>query len=60
MSIFGHSLGCVITYDILTGWNPIHLYDQYLSHERGVHPDLDTVSDEQKGLAAELQEARRR
>ncbi|KAJ8044354.1 Phospholipase DDHD1 [Holothuria leucospilota] len=60
VSIFGHSLGCVITYDILTGWNPIHLYDQYLSHERGVHPDLDTVSEEQKGLAEELQEARRR
>ncbi|PIK60921.1 putative phospholipase DDHD1 [Apostichopus japonicus] len=60
VSIFGHSLGCVITYDILTGWNPIHLYDQYLSHERRVHPDLETVTEEQKGLAEELQEARRR
>ncbi|XP_072032458.1 phospholipase DDHD1-like isoform X2 [Amphiura filiformis] len=60
VSIFAHSLGCVIVYDILTGWNPIHLYDQYLSHEAGSHPDLDTVSEEQQGLAAELNSARKR
>lgn len=60
VSIFAHSLGCVIVYDILTGWNPIHLYDQYLSHETGSHPDLDTVSPEQEGLAAELNFARKR
>ena len=23
--------GAVITYDIVTGWNPIQLYDQYVS-----------------------------
>ncbi|XP_052768948.1 phospholipase DDHD1-like isoform X2 [Mya arenaria] len=31
VSIVAHSLGCVITYDIITGWNPITLYDQYVS-----------------------------
>lgn len=60
VSIFAHSLGCVIVYDILTGWNPIHLYDQYLSHEAGNHPDLDTVSSDHQGLAAELNKARKK
>lgn len=31
VSIIAHSLGCVIAYDIITGWNPITLYDQYVS-----------------------------
>ena len=34
-SIFDNNLisftGCVITYDIVTGWNPIQLYDQFVS-----------------------------
>ncbi|KAL3874040.1 hypothetical protein ACJMK2_037104 [Sinanodonta woodiana] len=30
VSIVAHSLGCVITYDILTGWNPLQLYDQFV------------------------------
>lgn len=29
VSIIAHSLGSVITYDIIMGWNPIQLYDQY-------------------------------
>ncbi|XP_022095658.1 phospholipase DDHD1-like [Acanthaster planci] len=60
VSIFAHSLGSVIVYDILTGWNPIHLYDQYLNHEQGSHPDLDSVSDHHQELAAELNEARKK
>ncbi|XP_071789031.1 phospholipase DDHD1-like [Asterias amurensis] len=60
VSIFAHSLGCVIVYDILTGWNPIHLYDQYLNNVQGSHPDLDSVSPTHQELAAELNEARKR
>ncbi|XP_069064649.1 phospholipase DDHD1 isoform X2 [Pleurodeles waltl] len=30
VSIVSHSLGCVITYDIMTGWNPVRLYEQLL------------------------------
>lgn len=30
VSICVHSLGSVILYDILTGWDPIELYDQYV------------------------------
>ncbi|XP_033106666.1 phospholipase DDHD1-like isoform X2 [Anneissia japonica] len=60
VSIFAHSLGSVITYDILTGWNPIHLYDQYLSHEQGQHPDLETVGPAHKELAVKLAKARKR
>ncbi|XP_071961964.1 phospholipase DDHD1-like [Antedon mediterranea] len=60
VSIFAHSLGSVITYDILTGWNPIHLYDQYLSHEQGRHPDLDTVGPDNQELAVKLAKARKK
>lgn len=28
MSIVSHSLGCVITYDIITGWDPVLLHHQ--------------------------------
>ncbi|KAG9481464.1 hypothetical protein GDO78_010604 [Eleutherodactylus coqui] len=28
VSIVSHSLGCVITFDIMTGWNPVHVYEQ--------------------------------
>ncbi|XP_025104108.1 phospholipase DDHD1-like isoform X1 [Pomacea canaliculata] len=31
VSIVAHSLGSVITYDIITGWDPIRLYDQFLT-----------------------------
>ncbi|KAK3093034.1 hypothetical protein FSP39_010311 [Pinctada imbricata] len=31
VSIVAHSLGAVITYDIMTAWNPIQLYDQYVT-----------------------------
>ncbi|XP_030855314.1 phospholipase DDHD1 [Strongylocentrotus purpuratus] len=58
ISIFSHSLGSVIMYDIITGWNPIHLYDHYLSHEQSLHPDLSTVSPDQHDLVAELHQAR--
>ncbi|KAI1728276.1 DDHD domain-containing protein [Ditylenchus destructor] len=31
VSIFAHSLGCVITYDILTNWSPFLLYDDFVT-----------------------------
>lgn len=31
VSIIAHSLGSVIAYDIITGWKPVGLYDQYVS-----------------------------
>ncbi|KAG7164835.1 Phospholipase DDHD1-like, partial [Homarus americanus] len=32
VSMVAHSLGCVITYDIVTGWNPAQQFDQQLVH----------------------------
>ncbi|XP_063958052.1 phospholipase DDHD1-like [Lytechinus pictus] len=58
VSIFSHSLGSVIMYDIITGWNPIHLYDQYLSHEQSPHPDLSAMSPDHHDLVEELHQAR--
>ncbi|KAL4237730.1 Phospholipase ddhd1 [Mactra antiquata] len=31
VSVIAHSLGAVITYDIITGWSPMTLYDQFVS-----------------------------
>ncbi|XP_056022566.1 phospholipase DDHD1-like isoform X2 [Ostrea edulis] len=31
VSIVAHSLGAVISYDIITGWNPIQLYDEFVN-----------------------------
>uniref|UniRef100_A0A2C9K0T3 DDHD domain-containing protein n=1 Tax=Biomphalaria glabrata TaxID=6526 RepID=A0A2C9K0T3_BIOGL len=31
VSIVAHSLGAVISYDIITGWNPVNLYDQLMN-----------------------------
>ncbi|XP_013921949.1 PREDICTED: phospholipase DDHD1 isoform X2 [Thamnophis sirtalis] len=36
VSIVSHSLGCVIAYDIMTGWNPVRLYEQLLEKEYDV------------------------
>ncbi|XP_069493687.1 phospholipase DDHD1 isoform X2 [Ambystoma mexicanum] len=33
VSIVSHSLGCVITYDIMTGWNPVRLYELLLQKD---------------------------
>ncbi|CAG5136440.1 unnamed protein product, partial [Candidula unifasciata] len=31
VSIVAHSLGAVISFDIITGWNPVNLYDQLMN-----------------------------
>ncbi|XP_078263311.1 phospholipase DDHD1b [Rhinoraja longicauda] len=33
VSIVAHSLGCVITYDIMTGWYPVRFYDKMVHEE---------------------------
>lgn len=39
VSIVSHSLGCVITFDIMTGWDPVRFHHQELSEleESKVH-----------------------
>ncbi|XP_062351804.1 phospholipase DDHD1 [Cinclus cinclus] len=53
VSIVSHSLGCVITYDIMTGWNPVRLYEQLLQKEE---EELEEgwMSYEERSLLEEL------
>ncbi|KAK6030493.1 DDHD domain protein [Ostertagia ostertagi] len=37
VSIFAHSLGSVIIYDILLRWSPFQLYDKYVTHAMDIH-----------------------
>ncbi|XP_007446027.1 PREDICTED: phospholipase DDHD1 isoform X3 [Lipotes vexillifer] len=53
VSIVSHSLGCVITYDIMTGWNPVRLYEQLLQKEEEL-PDEQWMSYEERHLLDEL------
>ncbi|XP_072485791.1 phospholipase DDHD1 isoform X6 [Notamacropus eugenii] len=53
VSIVSHSLGCVITYDIMTGWNPVRLYEQLMQKESEV-PDERWTSYEERHLLNEL------
>uniref|UniRef100_A0A0K0DW07 DDHD domain-containing protein n=1 Tax=Strongyloides stercoralis TaxID=6248 RepID=A0A0K0DW07_STRER len=32
VSIFAHSLGSVIAFDILSKWSPLHIYDEYVTN----------------------------
>ncbi|XP_063426380.1 phospholipase DDHD1-like [Mytilus trossulus] len=57
ISVVAHSLGAVITYDILTGWNPITLYDQLVSKVIDEEKEQAQGSDE---LLNELNEAKKR
>ncbi|KAM3918886.1 phospholipase DDHD1 isoform 2-T2 [Leptodactylus fuscus] len=51
VSIVSHSLGCVITYDIMTGWNPVHVYEQMDQDEE---PEAQWISYEEQHLLREL------
>ncbi|KAF1476361.1 Phospholipase DDHD1, partial [Pygoscelis antarcticus] len=53
VSIVSHSLGCVITYDIMTGWNPVRLYEQLLQKEEEELEDR-WMSYEERRLLEEL------
>ncbi|KAM4869400.1 LOW QUALITY PROTEIN: phospholipase DDHD1-like, partial [Urocitellus parryii] len=59
VSIVSHSLGCVITYDIMTGWNPVRLYEQLLQKEEEF-PDEQWMSYEERHLLDELYITKRR
>uniref|UniRef100_A0A8C6A321 Phospholipase DDHD1-like n=1 Tax=Marmota marmota marmota TaxID=9994 RepID=A0A8C6A321_MARMA len=59
VSIVSHSLGCVITYDIMTGWNPVLLYEQLLQKEEEF-PDEQWMSYEERHLLDELYITKRR
>ncbi|XP_008060424.1 phospholipase DDHD1 isoform X2 [Carlito syrichta] len=59
VSIVSHSLGCVITYDIMTGWNPVRLYEQLLQKEEEL-PEERWMSYEERHLLDELYITKRR
>ncbi|NP_001036184.1 phospholipase DDHD1 isoform 3 [Mus musculus] len=59
VSIVSHSLGCVITYDIMMGWNPGGLYEQLLQKEEEL-PDERWMSYEERHLLDELYITKRR
>ncbi|XP_065541327.1 phospholipase DDHD1 isoform X8 [Lathamus discolor] len=53
VSIVSHSLGCVITYDIMTGWNPVRFYEHLLQKEEEELQD-SWMSYEEQRLLEEL------
>ncbi|KAL5008166.1 hypothetical protein ScPMuIL_013747 [Solemya velum] len=57
VSIIAHSLGSVISYDIVTGWNPIKLYDQFVT---SVIDEEKAIADGSVELLAELEHAKQR
>ncbi|XP_045436526.1 phospholipase DDHD1 isoform X10 [Pipistrellus kuhlii] len=59
VSIVSHSLGCVITYDIMTGWNPVRFYEQLMQREDEL-PDEGWMSYEERHLLDELYITKRR
>lgn len=57
VSIFAHSLGSVICYDILTSWSPLLMYDQYVTEAINTH--IQNVKDERaRETMVEYQAAR--
>lgn len=56
MSIVSHSLGCVITYDIITGWDPVCLHHQEVPV--AVETDPLWSSSHEERLVEELQRTR--
>lgn len=59
VSIVSHSLGCVITYDIMTGWDPVRfcLQEHHPSEEE---PDLRWMSYDERHLLEQLRLTRNR
>ncbi|XP_032398232.1 phospholipase DDHD1b isoform X1 [Etheostoma spectabile] len=58
VSVVSHSLGCVITYDIMTGWDPMHFH-----HQEATDPEETIVcwpSDEEHYLQEQLRLTRLR
>ncbi|XP_056281915.1 phospholipase DDHD1 isoform X2 [Pseudoliparis swirei] len=59
VSIVSHSLGCVITYDIMTGWDPVRFCQQE-HHAVQEELDLRWMSYEEKHVLEQLQLTRNR
>ncbi|XP_034015244.1 phospholipase DDHD1 isoform X2 [Thalassophryne amazonica] len=59
VSIVSHSLGCVITYDIMTGWDPVRFC---LQEHHAVEEELDLrwISYEERHLLEQLRLTRKR
>nr|CDJ93176.1 CBN-IPLA-1 protein [Haemonchus contortus] len=57
VSIFAHSLGSVIIYDILLRWSPFLLYDKYVTHAMDTHLEECTDPENREALKA-FQKAR--
>ncbi|XP_022070722.1 phospholipase DDHD1 isoform X1 [Acanthochromis polyacanthus] len=59
VSIVSHSLGCVITYDIMTGWDPVRfcLQEHHVVEEE---LDLRWMSYEERNLLEQLRHTRNR
>ncbi|XP_028677320.1 LOW QUALITY PROTEIN: phospholipase DDHD1-like [Erpetoichthys calabaricus] len=58
VSVVSHSLGCVITYDILTGWDPVWLYQQVQQDLESV--DFGWLNYEERQLMEELHRSKQR
>ncbi|XP_029937981.1 phospholipase DDHD1 isoform X2 [Myripristis murdjan] len=58
VSIVSHSLGCVITFDIMTGWDPVRFCLQ--EHQAMEELDLRWISGEERHLLEQLQITRNR
>lgn len=59
VSIVSHSLGCVITYDIMTGWDPVRFCLQE-AHPVEEGLDLNWMSYEERHLSDQLRHTRNR
>ncbi|XP_074517719.1 phospholipase DDHD1 isoform X1 [Sebastes fasciatus] len=59
VSVVSHSLGCVITYDIMTGWDPVRFCQQE-HHAVDEELDLRWMSYEEKHVLEQLQLTRNR
>ncbi|TSM77336.1 Phospholipase DDHD1 [Bagarius yarrelli] len=58
VSIVSHSLGCVIAYDIVTGWDPVRFRLQELQDPD--EEELPWISDKERHLLEQVQHARQR
>uniref|UniRef100_A0A914V2M7 DDHD domain-containing protein n=1 Tax=Plectus sambesii TaxID=2011161 RepID=A0A914V2M7_9BILA len=56
VSFFAHSLGSVMAYDILTGWSPLLLYDQFVTHMIAKH--IAEAEGDNRQILEQLQDAR--
>ncbi|GCB69955.1 hypothetical protein scyTo_0005579 [Scyliorhinus torazame] len=58
VSIVAHSLGCVITYDIMTGWYPVRFYDKMVQEEEEMQEN--SMSFEERELLDDILKTKQR